>query len=103
MRDYLRGCLDDYCHINAKQTLFYRCLVSFTLAFITALWSPHLILVLLFVLLVETIICTTSICVGREWCILSRSGMLAAGLLGWICGRALSEHAIGIDDEPGCE
>jgi len=77
--------------------------MAFTLAFITALWSPDLIIVLLFVLMFEILICTTSICVGREWCILSRTGMLAAGLFGWICGRALSVDAIGIHDEPGCE
>lgn len=100
MREYLLGCLDEYFHVNRQQTLFYRCLSAFFLAFITALWSPSLIIVLLFVLLFEVVICSSSICLGRQWCILSRSGMLAAGVLGWICGRALSEHAIGIEDEP---
>jgi len=100
---YVKGCLNDWFHINSKQTLFYKCLTAFTIAFITALWSPSLILVLLFLLLVEILLCSVSVGCNQGFCILSRTGMLAFGLLGWICGRALSEHAIGVDDEPGCD
>lgn len=102
MREYLKGCCYDWFHVNEKQTLIYRCVSSFFLAFITALWCPSLILVIFFAILVEALICCSSCYFGIEWCTLSRVGILAFGFLGWICGRALSEHAIGIHDQEGC-
>ena len=103
MRDYLRSCCDSWVHINRSQTLFYKCIVSFTLAFLTALWAPSLIIVLFFALLMEMFLCSVSMTVGRDWCVLSRTGILAVGFAGWICGRALAEHAIGVHDPKDCD
>lgn len=103
MRDYLRSCCDNWVHVNHQQTLFYKCIIAFTLAFLTALWAPSLVIVLFFAIIVEMFLCAVSISVGREWCVLSRTGILAAGIIGWICGRALAEHAIGVRDPKECE
>jgi hypothetical protein len=100
MKDYLRVKCYDYFHVNEKQTLLYRCVSSFFLAFITALWCPSLILVIFFAILVEALICCSSLHLGVQWSTLSRVGILAFGFLGWICGRALSQKPIGIHDQP---